>query len=59
VEGPVTDYANSGRSVESFSVNGHPFSYSDYVVTSGFHTTAAHAGQFAKVFTFGLPMRTD
>jgi hypothetical protein len=44
VEGPITDYANNGRSNESFSVNGHRFSYSDYIVTSGFHTTASHGG---------------
>jgi hypothetical protein len=43
-EGPVTNYANNGRSVESFSVNGHRFSYSDYIATSGFHTTAGHGG---------------
>jgi hypothetical protein len=44
VEGPVTDYTNNGRSFESFSVDGHRFSYDDNVVTSGFHTTAAHGG---------------
>jgi len=44
VEGPVTDYANNGRGAESFSVNGHRFSYSDHILTSGFHTTAADGG---------------
>jgi hypothetical protein len=44
VEGPVTDHANNGRGAESFAVNGHRFSYSDSVVTSGFHTTVALGG---------------
>ena len=30
--------------MESFAVGGHRFSYSDYVVTSGFHNTASHGG---------------
>ena len=44
VEGPVADYANNGRGAESFSVHGHRFSYSDYTMTSGFHTSGAHRG---------------
>jgi hypothetical protein len=34
----------TGHSEESFTVEGHRFSYSDYIVTSGFHNTASHGG---------------
>jgi hypothetical protein len=47
VEGPVTEFIPtpySGHSMESFAVDGHRFSYSDYVVTPGFHSTASHGG---------------
>lgn len=47
VEGPVTDFVPmpyTGHSEESFVVGGHRFSYSDYIVTSGFHNTASHGG---------------
>jgi hypothetical protein len=47
VEGPVTDFVPmpfTGHALESFTVNGRRFSYSDFVVTSGFHNTASHGG---------------
>jgi hypothetical protein len=47
VEGPVTNFVpmpHTGHSEESFMVKGHRFSYSDYVVTPGFHNTASHGG---------------
>jgi hypothetical protein len=47
VEGTVTDFVPmpyGGHSLERFTVNGNSFSYSDYVVTSGFHNTASHGG---------------
>src|ERR1700744_2808099 len=40
VEGRVTDFVPmpyTGHSEESFTVGGHRFSYSDYIVTSGFN----------------------
>lgn len=46
-EGPVTNFIPmpyTGHSMESFTLNGHRFSYSDYVVTSGFHNTISHGG---------------
>ena len=44
VEGPVEDFVPTGHSMESFTVGGHRFSYSDYLGTSGFHNTASHGG---------------
>jgi hypothetical protein len=47
VEGPVTNFVPmpyTGHAMESFLVQGHRFSYSDYVVTIGFHNTASHGG---------------
>ena len=47
VEGPVTHFVPmpySGHSEESFVVGGQKFSYSDYIVTAGFHNTASHGG---------------
>jgi len=47
VEGPVTDFVPmpyTGHSEESFVVGNRIFSYSDYIVTSGFHNTASHGG---------------
>jgi hypothetical protein len=47
VEGQVTDFRPmpyEGHSGESFVVSGQRFSYSDYVVTSGFHNAASHGG---------------
>ena len=47
VEGPVTDFVPmpyAGHSDESFVVGGRRFSYSDFVVTSGFHNAASHGG---------------
>jgi len=46
-EGPVTNFVPmpyTGHAEESFTVNGHRFSYSDYVVTQGFNNTASHGG---------------
>jgi hypothetical protein len=47
VEGPVTDFVPmpyEGHAQESFTVNGHRFSYSDYIMTAGFRKTASHGG---------------
>jgi hypothetical protein len=47
VEGPVTDFVPmpyEGHSQESFTVNGHRFSYSDYSMTAGFRNAASHGG---------------
>jgi hypothetical protein len=34
----------TGHSEESFVVDGKRFSYSDFIVTSGFHNAASHGG---------------
>lgn len=47
VEGPITNFIPMpyrGHSEESFTVKGQCFSYSDYVVTLGFHNSASHGG---------------
>ncbi len=47
VEGPVTDFVpmpREGHALESFSVGGTRFSYSDFTVTPGFHNSASHGG---------------
>jgi hypothetical protein len=47
IEGQISDFVPmpyGGHSMESFAVEGHRFSYSDYVVTAGFHNTASHGG---------------
>ena len=47
MEGPVTDFVPmpcEGHAQESFTVNGHRFSYSDYSMTAGFRNTASHGG---------------
>ena len=47
VEGPVEDFVPmpyEGHAMESFSVHGKRFEYSDYFVTSGFNKTASHGG---------------
>jgi hypothetical protein len=47
VEGPVSDFMPmpyEGHAQESFTVNGHRFSYSDYIMTAGFRNTASHGG---------------
>jgi hypothetical protein len=47
VVGRVEDFTPmpySGHAEEHFSVCGVPFSYSDYVVTAGFHHTSSHGG---------------
>jgi hypothetical protein len=47
VEGPVTKFVPmpyTGHAMESFVVGGNRFSYSDYILTPGFHNTASHGG---------------
>jgi hypothetical protein len=47
VEGPVEHFVpmpRSGHPVESFSVSGIPFRYSDFIVTDGFNNTSSHGG---------------
>ena len=47
VEGPVEDFhpmPASGHDLESFTVSGVHFAYSDYVVTAGFNQTSSHGG---------------
>ena len=47
LEGPVSNFVPmpyAGHAMESFTVGGRRFSYSDYVVTAGFHNTASHGG---------------
>jgi hypothetical protein len=47
VEGPVENFhpmPASGHDLESFTVSGVYFAYSDYVVTAGFNQTSSHGG---------------
>lgn len=47
VEGPVEHFVPlpvTGHALESFSVQGVRFSYSDYLITAGFNRTASHGG---------------
>jgi Trk-type K+ transport system membrane component len=47
VEGPVEDFHPmpwAGHDLESFSVGGIPFAYSDYKSTAGFNNTSSHGG---------------
>ena len=47
IEGTVSDFVPGdihGRNVESFTVAGHPFSYSPYIVTPGFRKTRSEGG---------------
>jgi hypothetical protein len=47
VEGQVESFVPmpyTGHAMESFTVKGIPFSYSDYVVTPGFNNTTSHGG---------------
>ncbi len=47
VEGKVENFLPmpcGGHAMESFTVQGVPFSYSDYVVTPGFNRTTSHGG---------------
>jgi hypothetical protein len=47
VEGVVQNFVPmpyQGHATESFTINGIPFHYSDYIVTSGFNNTASHGG---------------
>jgi hypothetical protein len=47
VEGPVEQFVPmpyAGHAVESFSVAGVPFEYSDYMITDGFNNTSSHGG---------------
>lgn len=51
VEGTVQNFSPmlpGGHSLESFTVAGVPFSYSDFVVTDGFNNTASHGGPISK-----------
>jgi hypothetical protein len=46
-EGPVTGFVPmpyEGHAMESFTVRGHTFRYSDYILTPGFHNTTSHGG---------------
>jgi hypothetical protein len=46
-EGVVTDFIPmpvTGHAMESFTVNGVKFRYSDYIITAGFNNTASHGG---------------
>lgn len=50
VEGRVEAFVPmpySGHAMESFSVGGVRFEYSDYVTTAGFNNTASHGGPIA------------
>jgi len=47
VEGKVVDFVPmppEGHAMEQFTVNGHHYEYSDYLVTAGFNTTQSHGG---------------
>ena len=47
VEGHVEQFVpmpHGGNAMESFTVQGKRFEYSDYVVTAGFNNTASHGG---------------
>ena len=47
VEGKIEDFhpmPHSGHDVESFTVNGVYFEYSDYMLVYGFNNTASHGG---------------
>jgi hypothetical protein len=43
----------SGHKMESFTVNGVKFEYSDFVVTPGFNNATSHGGPIRE----GLPVR--
>lgn len=56
VEGQVEHFdpmPKSGHKMESFTVNGVKFEYSDYIVTPGFHNAASLGGPIRE----GLPVR--
>ncbi len=61
VEGPVENFVPmpyAGHAMESFTVGGVRFSYSDYVVTAGFNNTSSHggpihAGRFVRIAHVG------
>lgn len=58
VEGPVKNFVPMpymGHAMESFSVNGVRFSYSDYLVTNGFNHTTSHGGPIHE----GLDVRIE
>lgn len=47
VEGKVVDFVPmpaQGHAMEKFTVNGHRYEFSDYVVTAGFNNTQSHGG---------------
>jgi hypothetical protein len=56
VEGVVEDFVPmppEGHALESFTVGGHHFAYSDYFETGAFNQTASHGGPIRA----GLPVR--
>jgi len=56
IEGVVTDFVPmpyGGHAMESFTVNGVRFEYSDYVISGGFNNTRSHGGPIHD----GLPVR--
>lgn len=56
VQGAVENFCPmpaSGHAMESFTVNGAKFEYSNYAVTAGFNQTASHGGPIRE----GLPVR--
>lgn len=58
VEGPVENFQPmpwSGHAMERFCVQRRCFAYSDFVVTAGFHRTAAYGGPIRA----GLPVRVS
>ena len=58
VEGVVQGFVPmpySGHAMESFSVNGKVFRYSDYAETPGFNRTRSHGGPIHE----GLPVRIE
>lgn len=58
VEGPVENFHPmpwSGHAMERFCVQGRCFAYSDFIVTAGFHRTAAYGGPIRA----GLPVRVS
>jgi hypothetical protein len=50
-EGQVRNFhamPRTGHDLESFEVSGVRFSYSDYIITPGFHQTASHGGPISE-----------
>jgi hypothetical protein len=54
IEGTVVDFVPMpahGHAMESFTVNGHRYEFSDYVVTAGFNNTQSHGGPIREGLT--------